>query len=314
MRRMKPGIRNVCRAWGMVLLFVFAGLSACYDNTSKGVVTIVPVVEPGEPAVGTTVTLSAFATSTSGRRTTLSDWSQKPGNTPVVEITQVSPGSGEATFVAPAAGSELIFLIDAWEIHHPEANASETLTLTIGEQIIVSVDVSPDTPQPGDIVTLDSSASRHPLDRPLSFGDWTQDAGSTPVVELTQLDAGIATFVAPAEGSRVTFSEDMWVTDDPTQTAVATATVTVGEPPPPTYDVEIKPIIDDQCQVCHKTTTPPLGTYAEVKASIDAGKFRPSVECDSPNPPCMTGRNFGNLSEDQQLLLIEWLDAGAPEN
>lgn len=313
MRTAKSVVRSVYPLWGLTLLALaaFVGLTACYDDTSQGVVEITATVTPPDPGQGVLVTLSATATDSDGRHTSFGDWTQKSG--PSVVLTQSPSGSGVATFESPAAGSDLTFAIRAWETRYPEANAAATVSLTIGEQIVVVVDVSPEAPDQGNVVTLDSSGSIDPRERPLTFGPWIQDDGAAPRVTLTQVSPGVATFVAPEAGSRLTFAEEIWVTADPAEIVVATARVDVGGGPSgPTYDKNIQPIIEAKCNLCHMTQAPLLVTYAQVAAVAADGSLETSISCSTPPGPatCM-GQH---LTPNQRALMLEWIELGYPEN
>ncbi len=297
--------------WASLLLPATFCLSACYDESSGGKIDIVTLVAPAEPGEGDVVTLDALgSTDSDSRYLSFSAWYQQPGNLPPIALEQT--GRATASFVAPEAGSVLVLVIDAWETRHPEANASEGVTITIGEGAIVAeVQVTPEAPQPGQLVTLSSTSSYDPEQRPLSFGPWIQAAGDTVTVTLTQTIPGEATFVAPASPTALHFSEELWVTELPTKRAVAEATVRIGPAPGPTYTADIAPIIDGKCQGCHSFTPPPLGTYPQVAAVAANGTLASSLDCVSgSSPKCMSDK----VTASEAALILQWIDDGYPKN
>lgn len=84
---------------------------------------------------------------------------------------------------------------------------------------------------------------------------------------------------------------------------------TVDEIPEVFYANQIRPIIDNNCQIsgCHgsNSSIPSWETYDDVKAKAELIKIRTS---DKSMPPS------GGLSNDDIQLISDWVDQGAPNN
>jgi len=87
---------------------------------------------------------------------------------------------------------------------------------------------------------------------------------------------------------------------------------------PPTFDANIGPIFAAKCTVCHGATASAglnLSTYADVMAGSNNGPV--IVPGDSANSKLVlvqSGQHFANLIAEELALVIQWIDAGAPEN
>ncbi|MBS1724566.1 MAG: hypothetical protein JSS66_16615 [Armatimonadetes bacterium] len=87
-----------------------------------------------------------------------------------------------------------------------------------------------------------------------------------------------------------------------------------------TYTADIKPLVDKKCLSCHVKggSAPfPLQTYAQVKKRSDLCR---RMMLTHTMPPCSANSDYGEfcegggpLSDDEGILLQEWIQAGAPE-
>lgn len=88
----------------------------------------------------------------------------------------------------------------------------------------------------------------------------------------------------------------------------------------PTYDADVKEIVDATCVGCHGQGTAPgdYSTYAGMKAHLDSGTFKDRVVTERDNdskrmpPPYSTGPT--ELTDDQFDIMQCWLLDGYPEN
>jgi mono/diheme cytochrome c family protein len=95
-------------------------------------------------------------------------------------------------------------------------------------------------------------------------------------------------------------------------------------PPPapvegePTFDANIGPLFAAKCTACHGATASAglnLSTYADAIKGGDNGPV--IVAGDSAGSKLVEvqrGTHFATLSAEELDLVIQWIDAGAPEN
>jgi hypothetical protein len=99
----------------------------------------------------------------------------------------------------------------------------------------------------------------------------------------------------------------------------APTTVPVPTGGTPTYATNIQPIFESRCGACHGADSPSAGltltTYRLTLAGSENGPV--IVPGDSPGSKLVevqNGQHFGQLTAEELALVIEWIDAGAPEN
>ncbi len=86
---------------------------------------------------------------------------------------------------------------------------------------------------------------------------------------------------------------------------------------PPTYAANIQPLFNNLCSLCHGAVASAglnLLTYADVMKGSDNGPV--IVPGDSENSRLVqiqSEQHFANLSAEQLDMVVEWIDAGAPE-
>ncbi len=101
----------------------------------------------------------------------------------------------------------------------------------------------------------------------------------------------------------------------PTPALTPTPQPLVGSP---TFEANIAPIFDNQCRVCHNSTTLAggldLSTYAGVqKGGKDGPILQPGNSAASLLVRIQSSQHFMNLSKEELALVEQWIDAGAPE-
>jgi len=100
----------------------------------------------------------------------------------------------------------------------------------------------------------------------------------------------------------------------PTPALTPTPAPVVGAP---TYVANIQPIFEAKCSACHgdgKAAGLKLTTYADALAGSAKGPvILPGNSQGSRIVEVQSGKHFANLSADELKLVMEWIDAGAPE-
>ncbi len=85
----------------------------------------------------------------------------------------------------------------------------------------------------------------------------------------------------------------------------------------PTYDANIGGLLTTKCGMCHGTAATAglnISTYADLmKGSKDGAVIVPGDSANSVIVKIQTAQHFANLSNDELQILIQWIDAGAPE-
>jgi hypothetical protein len=130
----------------------------------------------------------------------------------------------------------------------------------------------------------------------------------------------------PDSDASTAATTDATTTDNP----VATTSSTGGEAPPtteattesaagPTYYRDIKQIIDNKCATCHQpgdvgpfslTNYEEVSTFAPIfRAAVAEGTMPPWP----PGADCNSFVDPRSLTTEEQALVLEWIDAGAPE-
>ncbi|MES2154327.1 MAG: tandem-95 repeat protein [bacterium] len=215
-----------------------------------------------EVAPGATVTLRGSSTGAQGTPTY--EWHQTFGPTASLQGSGASP-----TFVAPADPTQLFFELT---VHDGARSAISGVTVTVRAGTTgPSAKVGPDaTADVGDIVVLDGSASTGT--GALAYA-WTQLEG-VPVA-ITDPTSAKASFVVPADGSRLRFALEV---TDGTGSAMAIMTVTVNGavlPPPMAPAFTATPGSDGTVVVVPDDTTT-LHTW-------DFGDGSPAVKTTGPS-------------------------------
>jgi hypothetical protein len=102
----------------------------------------------------------------------------------------------------------------------------------------------------------------------------------------------------------------------PTPVPTPTPAPIVGEP---TFDANIAPLFASKCTVCHGASAPAAGldltTYGGVMAGSENGPvIIPGDSGASKLIQVQSGQHFATLSAEQLELVMQWIDAGAPED
>ena len=100
----------------------------------------------------------------------------------------------------------------------------------------------------------------------------------------------------------------------PTPVPTEPAAPVVGTP---TYDANIGPLLSTKCAMCHgaaATAELNISTYADLmKGGKDGVVVVSSDSANSMIVKVQSEKHFANLSDVELQLLIQWIDAGAPE-
>lgn len=101
----------------------------------------------------------------------------------------------------------------------------------------------------------------------------------------------------------------------PTPAPTPVPTEIVGNP---TFDANISPIFNNECKVCHNSTTlaggMDLTTYAgAMKGGKDGPVIVPGDSANSMLVKIQSSKHFMNLSKEELALVEQWIEAGAPE-
>ncbi|RME91511.1 MAG: hypothetical protein D6770_00225 [Anaerolineae bacterium] len=101
----------------------------------------------------------------------------------------------------------------------------------------------------------------------------------------------------------------------PPPTPTPTPAPVVGTP---TFVANIQPLFAARCVMCHNASAPPAGldltTYEAVMAGGQDGPvIIPGDSANSKLVQVQSAQHFANLGPDELKLVIEWIDAGAPE-
>ncbi len=85
----------------------------------------------------------------------------------------------------------------------------------------------------------------------------------------------------------------------------------------PTFDANIGPLLNTKCGACHgaaATAGLNVSTYADLmKGGKDGAVVVSSDSANSMIVKIQSEKHFANLSDEELKLLIQWIDAGAPE-
>ena len=85
----------------------------------------------------------------------------------------------------------------------------------------------------------------------------------------------------------------------------------------PTYDANMGPLLTTKCGACHgaaATAGLNVSTYADLmKGGKDGAVVTAGDSANSLIVKVQSDKHFANLSDDELKLLIQWIDAGAPE-
>ncbi len=101
----------------------------------------------------------------------------------------------------------------------------------------------------------------------------------------------------------------------PTPAATPTPAAPVGNP---TFEANIAPILDNECKLCHNSTTlaggMDLTSYAgALKGGKDGAVIQPGDSAASLLVKIQSSKHFMNLSPAELSLVEQWIDAGALE-
>jgi len=101
----------------------------------------------------------------------------------------------------------------------------------------------------------------------------------------------------------------------PTPMPIPTTAPVVGNP---TYDANIAYLFEARCVTCHEGDSAPKGldltSYATVmKGSSEEVIIVPGDSANSPLVTIQSGKHFANFTADELDLIMQWIDAGAPE-
>jgi len=108
-----------------------------------------------------------------------------------------------------------------------------------------------------------------------------------------------------------------------TKDSLPEPTATTCDNTTPTYDAEIRPIIERTCAYsgCHLGGAPGVyDSYGGLRADLESGLFRQRVilRRSDPNvgmPPDYSPEDRPRNLTDEELFMVEcWLDSGFPEN
>ncbi|MGE5251662.1 MAG: c-type cytochrome domain-containing protein, partial [Bacteroidota bacterium] len=85
----------------------------------------------------------------------------------------------------------------------------------------------------------------------------------------------------------------------------------------PTFEAQIGPLLASRCTMCHGASASAglnLSTYADaMKGSQNGPVIIAGDSAGSKIVQVQSGTHFANLTADELALLIQWIDAGAPE-
>jgi mono/diheme cytochrome c family protein len=100
----------------------------------------------------------------------------------------------------------------------------------------------------------------------------------------------------------------------PAPTPAPTVAPVVGQP---TFNANIAPIFNTKCIMCHGEAASGglnLSTYSSLMAGgVDGVVIIPGDSENSQLVIIQSAKHFANLSPEELLLVIQWIDAGAPE-
>jgi hypothetical protein len=87
----------------------------------------------------------------------------------------------------------------------------------------------------------------------------------------------------------------------------------------PTFIANIQPIFAELCKVCHSGAGAPAGLDLSIYAGVMQGSENgivivPGDSAGSKLVQVQSGQHFANLSPEQLELVIQWIDANAPEH
>ena len=192
-------------------------------NVTVKHVNIPPTVNAGVAQSvneNTVATLNGSATDSDGTIASYA-WTQTVG--PTVTITNANAAT--ASFIAPAAAVDTVFTFKLTATDNSGASSSATTNVTVKH-----VNVAPtanagaaQTVNEGSSVTL--AGSGVDTDGTIASYAWVQTAG--PTVTLSNANAAVATFIAPAALVNTVLTFQLTVTDNLGATGTATVNVTV---------------------------------------------------------------------------------------
>ena len=82
------------------------------------------------------------------------------------------------------------------------------------------------------------------------------------------------------------------------------------------YQSDIQPIFDANCVMCHSgSQSPELSSGSSYAELVDGGYIAdPDLACESVLYQVFEGTHSGRASEEEVLMILGWIQDGAPDN
>ncbi|MFT3892890.1 MAG: NapC/NirT family cytochrome c [Anaerolineales bacterium] len=181
------------------------------------------------------------------------------------------------------------------------------------EDFVTNIEISrglePDTHRNPNWINLHNKA----FDQTCTSCHDTKDAGGTSNTSFCSNSACHGTVFTYA-GFDAPKLREILQAQLPTPAATEPPAPVVGTP---TYDANIGPLLNTKCAMCHganATAGLNVSTYADLmKGGKDGVVVVASDSANSLIVKVQSEKHFANLSDDELKLLIQWIDAGAPE-
>jgi len=175
-------------------------------------------------SVGQTVTLDGTQSKPTHDPIVAYFWLQKSG--PTVQI--LDDASSRTTFVAPKVNklTTLVFDLYVWDAHGFET--MDRVNVKVHSEWPVAVAAAPEKKvvNPGDVVTLNGTASWDPDGQIVGYL-WLQAQGSSIPVKIADENSSITTFVAPSVDAPTTMTFELYVWDNDLNRSAVAAQVVV---------------------------------------------------------------------------------------
>jgi hypothetical protein len=175
-------------------------------------------------SLGQTVTLDGTQSKPTHAPIVAFFWLQKSG--PTVQI--LDDTSSQTTFVTPNVNklTTLVFDLYVWDTHGFETVDQVRITVHSEWPQAVTIEPQNTVVHPGDVVTLDGSASWDPDGQVIGYL-WLQGAGSTLPVEFADENSSVTTFVAPTVDEPTTMTFELYVWDNDLNRSAVAARITI---------------------------------------------------------------------------------------